>query len=59
MFDRYDPFDARVRIDALDMVKDYPFILLYKETVSGNCYVDYCGTEDELEELKNQEIDID
>lgn len=59
MFERHKPSDARVRLSSIDKIKDYPYILLFKETVSGNCYVDYCGTEEELEELKNQEITID
>lgn len=49
--------DARMAAVGKILTKNVPFIAIWK--FSGNCYVSYCGTEQELEELKNQEIIID
>lgn len=60
LFKEYPYPIARGRFHASDTIRGgHPFILLYKSPVSGDCYIDYCGTEAELEELKNQEINID
>ncbi len=49
--------DARLTSAGQILSKNIPFIAIWK--LLGNCYVSYCGTEQELEELKNQEITID
>lgn len=54
-----DSADREARMAAMRKVIDHglPFIAVWKDYDS--CYISFSGTEDELDELKNQEIIID
>lgn len=54
-----DSADREARMAAMRKVIDYglPFIAVWKDY--DGCYISYSGTEEELDELRNQEIIID
>jgi hypothetical protein len=50
---------TRIRVAHAVIDDGCPFIALWKERCFGECRIAYSGTEEDLDELKNQEIIID